>query len=190
MAKSLNMHIYIYLEGVWRKRIIIIPCFITQTITDSSSYVHLKLMEKNPILASPAAASLPPPTARNVSPELLRARVAVLAILQSHEGEAMKCIASCESSCIIVLNTRVDVQQLQADESSDISAGLASMCTYYGYELWENEKYDLAHKIYTKAAELDPSPINLLNLAISSKEYLHDSKRYLELLLKVEGIHN
>lgn len=82
----------------------------------------------------------------------------------------------------------IDIQQIQADETNNISPGLASMCAYYGYELWENEKFDLAHKIYTKAAELDPSPINLLNLAISHKEYLHDSKHYHELLVKVEGI--
>ena len=164
-------------------------------------------MEKNSILASPAAATRPPPTTRNVSPDLLRARMAVLAILQSHEAEATKCIPSLPSHSTLahpdmltidlliyfafvwmILLTLADVQQLQAEEQSDISPGLASMCTYYGYELWGNQKFDLAHRIYTKAAELDPSPVNLLNLAISSKEYLHDSKRFHELLLKVEGI--
>ena len=49
-------------------------------------------MEKNPILMSPAASTLPPPTTRNASPDLLRARMAVLAILQSHEAEAHKYI--------------------------------------------------------------------------------------------------
>lgn len=49
-------------------------------------------MEKNPFVTTPSAPSLPPPTTRNTSPDLLRARMVVLAILQAHEAEAMKCI--------------------------------------------------------------------------------------------------
>jgi hypothetical protein len=84
--------------------------------------------------------------------------------------------------------TWIDIQQLQAEEEGSISAGLASMCTYYGYELWNNEKFDLAHKIYMKALELDPSPLTTLNVAVSTKEYLKDNKKFLDMLLKAEGI--
>ncbi len=49
-------------------------------------------MEKNTIIASSPLATLPPPTTRNTDPILLRARIAILALLQSHEAEAQKCI--------------------------------------------------------------------------------------------------
>ncbi len=81
----------------------------------------------------------------------------------------------------------IDIQQLKAD-SPQIANSLHSMCTYYAFELWKNGKQDLAHKCYTKAVELEPSSENYLNLAISTKEYLKDNKKYHELLLKAEDI--
>jgi hypothetical protein len=57
-----------------------------------SGYVHLKLMEKNSVMTTPAAIGLLPPTTRNTSPDLLRARIAILATLQSHDAEAQKYI--------------------------------------------------------------------------------------------------
>lgn len=62
------------------------------------------------------------------------------------------------------------------------------MCSYYGYQLWKNNKPDLAYKAYLKAMELEPTPANILNVAVATKDYLKDNKKFSEYLFKSEGI--
>jgi len=156
------------LQSFWAHDIVAEICLFQGRLEEA--YVHLKLMEKNPVLATSSAGSLLPPTTRNSNPILLRGRIAILAILQSHEAEAQKYI-----------------QQLQTD-ANYVAASLPDMCSYYGYELWNNGKPDLAYKIYLKAMDLDPTPANILNVAVASKEYLKDSKKFHEYLTKAEEI--